>query len=123
MPSFTLPKDGAYRVHLGDTVRSGGSEYTYRIRLSTAQPDFELRVSPSSATIREKANASVTVHVARRDGYAGPVTVALKGPPPGLVCAPVTIAPGKTSAKLAIKTEPAALEIVRVSGISSAPQP
>lgn len=105
---FTLPKDGAYRVHLGDTVRSGGSEYTYRLRLSTAQPDFELRVSPSSATIRQKSNASVTVHVARRDGYAGPVTVALKDPPPGLVCPPVTIAPGKTSAKLAIKTEPAA---------------
>ena len=56
-------------------MRSGGSEYTYRLRLSTAQPDIELRVSPSSTTIREKANASVTVHVARRDGYAGPVTV------------------------------------------------
>ncbi|MCB1205703.1 MAG: hypothetical protein KDN18_15680, partial [Verrucomicrobiae bacterium] len=75
----TLPKDGAYRVHLGDTVRAGGDEYAYRLRIGPARPDFELRVVPSSLTIRAKSSASLAVHVARRDGYRGPVKLELTG--------------------------------------------
>jgi hypothetical protein len=106
---LTLPQDGPYKVHLGDTLRSGGSEYGYRLLLTGAQPDFELRVSPSSTTILGKPNTLLTVHVARHDGYSGPIAISLQNPPPGVIFSPVTIAPGKTSVRITLKCEPAAV--------------
>lgn len=105
---FTIPQDGAYQVHLGDTVRAGGEEYSYRLRIAPAQPGFDLRVVPSSLSIRRKASTALTVHVARRDGYKGPVRVEFAGLPPGLTSAPVTIPPDKTSIRIAINAKPVA---------------
>ena len=53
-----LPADGTYYVHLGDTARNGGEEYAYRLRISAPQPDFALRVVPSSVSLRSKATAA-----------------------------------------------------------------
>lgn len=106
---LNLPQDGAYQVHLGDTLRAGGSEYAYRLLLTAAQPDFEMRVSPSSTTILGKPNTLLTAHIARHDGYAGPIAISLQNPPPGVVFTPVTISPGKTSVRITLKCEPAAV--------------
>ena len=48
----TLPANGTFYLHLGDTQRKGGAEYAYRLRVSPPRPDFELRVVPSSLSIR-----------------------------------------------------------------------
>ena len=53
--TLKLPADGAYRVHISDTVRGGGEEYGYRLRISAARPDFALRTVPSSITLRTKS--------------------------------------------------------------------
>ena len=53
-----LPADGTYYVHLGDTARNGGEEYGYRLRISAPQPDFALRVVPSSVSLRGKSTAT-----------------------------------------------------------------
>ena len=50
--SATLPSDGTYYLHLGDTQHKGGPEYAYRLRISPPRPDFELRVVPSSINVR-----------------------------------------------------------------------
>jgi len=102
----TLPGDGAYRVHLGDTVRAGGDEYAYRLRVSPARPDFELRVVPSSLTIRAKSSASLAVHLARRDGFKGAVKVEFEGLPAGLTAATATISPDKTTTRISLKAAP-----------------
>lgn len=100
--------NGSRKIEPGDLLclRVGGR--TYRLRLSEAQPGFDLRVTPSSDTVQAKSGASLTVHGARRDGYAGPIEITLKDPPPGLVCAPVTIPPGETVATLLLKAAPEA---------------
>ena len=100
-----LPADGAYRVHIGDTVRSGGEEYGYRLRISQARPDFALRVVPSSVTLRAKAGGFVSVYVERKDGFAGPIKVTLKNPPAGITCVPVTISGTQNVARLTLKTD------------------
>ena len=92
-----LPADGTYYVHLGDTARNGGEEYAYRLRISPPQPDFALRVVPSSIGLRSKATAPVTVHAIRKDGFAGPIKLSLKDPPAGFSSAPVTL-PGTQAA-------------------------
>ena len=113
----TLPADGTYYVHLGDTARNGGEEYGYRLRLSAPQPDFALRVVPSSASMRSKGTATLNVHVIRKDGFTGPIKITLKDPPPGFSANPVSLVGTQTVARLNLKTdlvatkEPVALSI------------
>jgi hypothetical protein len=101
----TLPADGAYYVHLGDTARNGGEEYGYRLRLSAPRPDFALRVVPSSASMRSKGTAALNVHVIRKDGFTGPIKLALKNPPPGFSATPVSLVGTQTVARLNLKTD------------------
>jgi hypothetical protein len=101
----TLPADGTYFVHIGDTARHGGEEYVYRLRLSGPQPDFALRVVPSSLGIRAKSSATLMVYAQRKDGFAGPIKLDLKFPAPGFSASPVTLSATQTVARLTIKTE------------------
>ena len=100
-----LPADGVYFVHIGDTTRNGGEEYAYRLRISAPRPDFELRVVPSSIAIRGKSSGSFKVHVIRRDGFVGPVALALRNAPPGFAASPATLAPAQDMAQLTVKTD------------------
>lgn len=103
--SFTLPADGTYYVHLGDTARLGGDEYAYRLRISPPQPDFSLRIVPSSMMVRSKSTASVNVQVIRKDGFNLPIKLALKNPPAGFTAAPAVIAANQQAGRINIKTE------------------
>lgn len=79
-----LPETGTYYIHLGDTARSGGEEYAYRLRLSGPWPDFSLRVMPSSVFLRRDGSATVSVFVGRKDGFSDPIRIELKNPPEGI---------------------------------------
>jgi len=117
----TLPADGTYYVHLGDTARNGGEEYGYRLSLSAPQPDFALRVVPSSASMRSKGTATLNVHVIRKDGFTGPIKVTLKDPPRGFSANPVFLVGTQTVARLNLKTDLVATkEPVTVSIVGSA---
>lgn len=100
-----LPADGAYFVHIGDTARHGGRAYAYRLRLSAPRPDFALHVVPSSVTLRSKSGAPVTVYAVRKDGFTGPITLALTNPPTGFSASPVTLSRTQTVARLMLKTD------------------
>ncbi|MCX6902306.1 MAG: hypothetical protein NTW03_02260 [Verrucomicrobia bacterium] len=116
-----LPADGAYYVHIGDTARKGGEEYGYRLRISAPQPDFELRVVPSSISLRPNSTATVTVYAARKDGYTGPIKLTLKDPPAGFTALPVTLPTTQTVGRLTFKAPPTpAKEPVNLSIIGSA---
>jgi hypothetical protein len=79
----TLKKDGPVYLTLRDAQGHGGPEYCYRLRVGPPRPDFELRVVPSSLSVRAGATIPVTVHALRRDGFAGDIRVALVDPPAG----------------------------------------
>jgi hypothetical protein len=100
----TLPADGKYFVHLTDTARTGGDEYAYRLRISAPQPDFALRVVPSSVTLRGKGTASVSVYAIRKDGFTGEIKLSLKDPPEGFSSVPISLAATQEVAKLTVKT-------------------
>ncbi len=74
----TLPATGAYYLHLADTQHKGGPEYAYRLRISRPHPDFELRVAPSSISVRGGSSSSFTVYALRKDGFAGEINLTLK---------------------------------------------
>ncbi|MEI6177215.1 MAG: PPC domain-containing protein, partial [Verrucomicrobiota bacterium] len=113
-----LPADGNYFVHIGDTARHSGEEYSYRLRISAPRPDFELRVVPSSASFAIKTGATVSVYAVRKDGFTGPIKLTLKNPPPEFTAGPVTIPENQPLAKFYFKgsatptTTPVELSIV-----------
>ncbi len=118
-----VPADGNYYVHLGDTTRSGGDEYAYRLRLSPPQPDFALCVVPSSIGMRGKGAAQVNVQVIRKDGFSGPVTVGLKDPPPGFRALANSASANQSAARLIVRTDraetkqPVAISLVGLAKI------
>jgi hypothetical protein len=105
-----LPADGPYYVHIGDAARHGGEEYAYRLRISSPQPDFALRVVPSSVAMRGKSSSSVSVYAIRKDGFNGPIKLGLKNPPPSISWSPSTLAGDKPVTSLTIKCDQRALE-------------
>jgi len=81
---FTLPADGTYYVHLADAQNKGGTEYSYRLRISPPRPDFELRIVPSSINVRGGATMPLTVYALRKDGFVGDIALALRDAPAGV---------------------------------------
>jgi hypothetical protein len=77
----TLPRDGIYHLQVSDTQRKGGRACAYRLRMGPPQPDFELRVVPSSINVRPGATVPVTIYALRKDGFAGEIRLALKDAP------------------------------------------
>ncbi len=100
----TLPTDGTYHVHIGDTARNGGKAYAYRLRISPPRPDFELRVVPSSANFRSRASAALTIHAIRKDGFAGDIKLRLKDPPEGFSARNVTLKAAKEIVRFGLRT-------------------
>ncbi len=97
-----LPADGTYRVHLGDTQHQGGPVHAYRLRVSVAQPDFELRVVPSSIQAGPGAIVPITVHALRKDGFAGEVALSLKDAPKGFELASGWIPDGQDQVRVTL---------------------
>jgi hypothetical protein len=116
-----LPADGTYYVHLGDAARNGGEEYAYRLRISAPQPDFALRVVPSSISLRSKGSAPLSVYVIRKDGFTGPIKLGLKNPPVGFSAAPISLSGTQAMVRLTLKTDlPVTQEPVNLSVVGSA---
>lgn len=80
-----LPADGRYVIEVSDGQRKGGLEYAYRLRLSPPAPDFELRVAPSTITLRPGGTMPVTVYALRKDGFTGDISLELEGDDFGFV--------------------------------------
>jgi hypothetical protein len=81
--SVTIPENGLYYLHLGDTQHKGGTVYGYRLHINAQRPDFELRVVPSSINARAGTTVPITVYALRRDGFSEDITLELKHAPPG----------------------------------------
>ncbi len=101
----TLPADGTYCVHVGDTARKGGEEYAYRLRISPPQPDFALRLVPSSVALRGKGSNTVSVYAIRKDGFTGDIKLSLKDPPEGFSSSPLSLTAKQEVVRFTVKTD------------------
>jgi len=104
---FTLPAKGTYYLHLGDAQRKGGPEYAYRLRLSRPQPGFELRVAPSSISVRAGMTVPITVYALRKDGFAGQIALRLRDAPQGFLLSGAWVPAGQDKVRLTMTAPPA----------------
>jgi hypothetical protein len=70
-----LPSNGVYQIKMADTQWKGGVEHAYRLRVSPARPDFDLRLEPSGMNLAAGGTGAFTVHLLRKDGFEGPVLI------------------------------------------------
>ncbi len=99
----SIPKDGAYYVHLIDAQNHGGDAYGYRLRITKVRPDFDLRITPSSINVMAGRTALLTVHALRKDGYDGEIKLALKDAPAGFELTGASIPKGQDSVRMTLK--------------------
>jgi hypothetical protein len=102
----TLPRSGKYYVHLGDNQRNGGPEFGYRLRLSAPQPDFALRLVPSSITVRSGATIPLAVFALRKDGFTNAITLALESAPTGFHLSGATVPAGQDKIRFTLTVPP-----------------
>jgi len=101
-----LPSDGIYRLELSDSQCHGGNPYGYRLRISAPQPDFALRVAPSSINIPTGRTVPVCLHALRKDGFSGDIAIALKDAPDGFILTGGCIPSGRDSIRVTITAPP-----------------
>ncbi len=112
-----LPADGTYYLELRDAQRQGGPEFGYRLRVSPPEPDFELRVAPSSINVRAGLSAQLTVYALRKDGFTNEISLALGDAPAGFSLSGARIPAGRDEVRLTLSApalatkEPAAISI------------
>jgi hypothetical protein len=106
----TLPADGTYYLHLGDAQQKGGAEHAYRLRISPPRPDFELRVVPSSISVRGGSSALLTVYALRKDGFSGEIALALQDAPEGFVLSGGLVPAGQDQVRLTLSVPPTSLK-------------
>jgi hypothetical protein len=102
----TLPATGRYVVTVADAQQRGGTAYTYRLRLGAPQPDFALRVVPSSINAAAGTTVPLTVYAIRKDGFAGDITLALDGAPRGFRLSGAVLPAGQDSVRLTLTVPP-----------------
>jgi hypothetical protein len=98
-----LKENGEYFLQLSDTQHNGGPAYGYRLRVGAPRPDFALRVTPSCINVGTGRDAVVSVCALRRDGFEGPIDLALKDMPPGFGLKGAQIPAGRESMRLTLR--------------------
>jgi hypothetical protein len=120
---FVLPAEGTYRLAVEDLNRAGGPGMVYHLDVGRVGRDFGLSVDVDKLEVMAGGTAKVKVKAERR-GYDGPITLSLRGGPPGLTLATNTIAAGKSAVDLEITASvtvgsigtPTAVTVVGVGG-------
>lgn len=77
-----LPEDGVYYIQISDTQNHGGDAYAYRLRIGPPQPDYALRLAPSTINVPAGGIVPIDVYAIRKDGFNGDIEVELKDAPP-----------------------------------------
>jgi len=114
-----LPTTGTYFIQLLEAQRQGGEAYAYRLCIRPLQPDFALRVTPSSLGMPGHRPAQLTVHALRKDGFAGAIDLALRDTPPGFSLSSTRIPAAQDKIELTLRAPqdaPCGIYPVRIEG-------
>ncbi len=101
--SAKLAEDGMYYVRMRDSQNHGGDAYAYRLSITPPQPDFALRINPSSVSLRAGGSAPLSVHALRKNGFEGAIEVALKNAPVGFELSGARIPEGLDSINITLR--------------------
>ncbi len=102
----TLPATGLYTLRVTDAQRRGGPAYAYQLRIGAPEPDFALRVIPSTINAAPGTSVPVSVVVRRTDGFSGPITLSLRGGPRGVMLGDAVVPADQSTARPTLSIPP-----------------
>jgi hypothetical protein len=78
-----VPGTGKHYLHLTDAQDNGGPDFNYRLCLRPRQPDYGLRVTPSTIIARAGQVVPITVFALREDDFSDDIELSLVDAPEG----------------------------------------
>lgn len=113
---YTFPADGEYQLLVTSRTADShsGVRLSYAVRITREESDFSLismshsDYSPDVVNVPIGGQDAYTVMVERKGDFAGDVELSVEGLPPGLVCAPQTLAAGVRETTLVLTAQAAA---------------
>jgi len=119
---WTAPEEGDYLLDVRDRHGRGGEHFVYLLAARPAGPDFALRCDDDKMKLGPGNSGAWYVHVDRKFGFNAPVTVEVKGLPPGVTATPLTIPPNMGQGCLILTCAPDAkmdVGVVEVVGTAT----
>lgn len=104
--SASLPADGTYFISIGDVQGKGCPDFAYRLRISEPQPDFSLRMVPSSLNARAGMSVPVTMYAFRKDGFTNSIDLHLADASAGFSISGARIADNQEMVRFTLKVPP-----------------
>lgn len=81
---FTPLQDGPLFVNVFDRMNRGGPDYSYRLKVRSENPGFQLFTTPENFAVARGGTSEIQVHMVRETGFTGEVVVWFEGMPPGV---------------------------------------
>ena len=94
LENWLAPADGTYTLEVRDLQLRGGADFVYALKITKAEPEFQLQLDTDKSIISAGTAAPLYVRVYRKNGFEGEVQLAVDGLPEG-----VTAECGKILAK------------------------
>jgi hypothetical protein len=82
--NWTAPANGRYVVEVRDLHQRGGPEFVYFLEVTRSEPYFTLETDTDKTLLGPGTAGVIFARVARRNGFAGEVQLAVDGLPPGV---------------------------------------
>jgi hypothetical protein len=81
---YTPQQDGPLLVSVFDRLNRGGPDYSYRLKVRSEKPGFEIFTTPENLTLQRGGEGDIRVHMVRETGFTGEVLVWFEGMPAGV---------------------------------------
>jgi hypothetical protein len=85
------PADGIYAIEIRDLLQRGGPEFVYFLKITRAEPRFELMLDTDKTELAPGTSGVFFVNTIRRNGFTGDISLAVESLPPGVTafCSPI----------------------------------
>ena len=103
---FVAPGDGDYLLHIKDVRGIEGPDFAYRLTISKAASDYQLKAEPGNPNIPRGGSTLLTVSAIAMRNYNGPIRIEVNGLPAGVSASPAIIPQGQDSTVVVLSASP-----------------
>jgi hypothetical protein len=79
---WSPPADGVYAIEIRDLLQRGGPEFVYFLKITSAEPRFELKLDTDKTELSPGTSGVIFVSTIRRNGFDGNISLSVDGLPP-----------------------------------------
>lgn len=82
--NWTAPRDGRFTIEIRDLHLGGGEDYVYYLKVTRAEPYFDLYLDTDKTQLTPGTSAVIFVRAFRKNGFQGVIDLHVDGLPPGV---------------------------------------